>query len=681
MSDAVIGNEHEGRPLPLERNIKHSTSTTTPTMLLPYSMVAHRKLVVGTALILILFVSVAAIGISLKQKIDSLATRKQTGQRRRLIQLAQMYGYLPAMFWQRPRTVAMAMATSRRQRQIQQSIKAQAPSSSSSPSSGRSSLKARRRSEGQSYAPFVAGLGITFVMLYLLWMISQIDSHMHINMRQQGKVGLVPSAKSRIQSMDITVGQCQYDGHCPVRSTCEANTVATSTEDSGGARGTCGRIESRGQLISSAETTTAANTACVDACRTELEMDEHFYQETWPVVEWSESVPASEGRPSGCMVVYHREPEGDRYKALQEKDDHTDWTEIPPSVRSWTEKRFRHVIRVDPVSDNVQDNKWMAYCHNTCVTDADCAVAVDDENEQPAPAFSGIGPVPAFTCQQSACQRNTAYWNPNINKEDTATTNMLIITGATTSYFKGLQNLCASLRYWAPHHKVVVYNLGGMTPQQIKQIQSWTNVISVEWLDGVPAKYPKHVQKGKLYAWKPIIIEETVRKYKSIFWLDAGNTVAGPITPIENVIQRTGIMLVKGQDNDMKLKSFKKTYEWFNTTKATFQAGPHYSGNTQAFMYPSRYYDSVILPDSICAMDKKCIAPSGSGLNNHRYDQTTISILAYHPKVRAPHYTEFLAADKKQLNPDLSKPSFKMIWTTRMRNEYYTDNEQKLLES
>jgi hypothetical protein len=222
---------------------------------------------------------------------------------------------------------------------------------------------------------------------------------------------------------------------------------------------------------------------------------------------------------------------------------------------------------------------------------------------------------------------------------------------------------------------VVVYNLGGLGAEHIQTIESWENVLSVEWKDGVPEKYPPHVKKGKIYAWKPIIVNETVVKYKSIFWLDAGNTVVGPITPIENIIQRTGLMLMKGQDNDMKAKSFEKTYEWFNTTKETFQAGSHYSGNTQAFIHPSRYYDSVIKPNAVCAMDVNCISPSGSGLHNHRYDQTTISILAYHPKVRAPHYTEYLAAERKQLNPNLKKPSFKMIWTARQGNTYYTYQE------
>jgi hypothetical protein len=589
-----------------------------------------------------------------------------------------------------------------------------APSASKSRTMNSNTTQRSRRSEGlQRYGPFIAGLGVTLVMLYMILMISQLDpTPRHLQRQQQQQqqqqqqrlhqqlnsfTQNVQQAQEQVQQQlakenqvkgqqqaqeeeqSLLKGECQYDGHCPLRSTCEASGGATGGGIAGAgrvrAKGICRPMESRGKDDPTADDDPTATESCVSACRTELQMDEHFYQEAWPVEEWYEPVPASTGRPRGCIYVYHREPEGNRWKALQLQDASTKWKEVPPSVRNWTEHRFRHVIRVDPANDNVNDKLWMAYCHNTCVADADCATAAADASSTSTPPF---------TCQLGACQRNQEYWNPTMdkngnehgNKNDDPTFNhpeMVIVTGATSTYMRGLTNLCASLRYWAPHHKVVVYNLGNMTAEQIQDIEGWSNVMAVEWRDGVPTHYPPHVSRGKIYAWKPIIVNETLHKYKSIFWLDAGSSVAGPITPIEDVIQRTGIMLVKGQDTDMKEKSAAATYKWFNTTKATFKAGPHYSGNTQAFMYPSRYVESVVLPNALCAMDPNCITPPGSLLRNHRYDQTTISILAYMPKVRAPHYTEYLAASKRQLNPDMRKPSFKMIWTSRQSVNYFTD--------
>jgi len=534
-------------------------------------------------------------------------------------------------------------------------VSAAAKSTSSSVGPFSSSSAARRRPNSRRW-PILAVAGASILILitiiYLFVAISQLSP----SAASSGNLRSPPRGFDRRNGGTPTFGEttgCQYDGQCPVRFTCEATGAIN-----GSSRGICKPIQSLGAND---------HTSCADACYTELKLDEHFYQETWPVLEWSEVTPQTNGRPKGCLLAYHREPEGvDRWKELQQVDVSTEWTEIPPSVKNWADNRFRHVIRVDPLSDDPEDKTWMAYCHDTCQTDADCATLPDQDG--PPVALSG------FVCIDSACQRNPAYWDRD---KDETKPDMVIVTGATATYMIGLTNLASSLRYWAPHHKMVVYNLGGMSVSQIREIESWSNVLSVEWPQGVPKTYPSHVSRGKIYAWKPIIVNETVHRYSSIFWLDAGSTVVGPITPIENIIQRTGMMLVKGQDSDMKRKSHKATYEWFNMTKATFEAGPHYSGNTQAFMYPSRYIDSVVIPNCVCALDESCISPKGSKLGNHRYDQTTISILAYQPKVRAPHYTEYLAASHNQLNPDLRKPSFKFILTSRQTNQFYTELERK----
>lgn len=113
-------------------------------------------------------------------------------------------------------------------------------------------------------------------------------------------------------------------------------------------------------------------------------------------------------------------------------------------------------------------------------------------------------------------------------------------------------------------------------------------------------------------------------------------------------------------------------YEWFNVSRDTLQTGPHFSGGTQASMYPGRYFDTVIAPNAACAIDKDCICPEGSNLRNHRYDQTSFSILAYMPKVRVPHQTELLAASVRQLPKDRKLPAGKRsIWTARGGDNYY----------
>jgi hypothetical protein len=407
-----------------------------------------------------------------------------------------------------------------------------------------------------------------------------------------------------------------------------------------------------------------ADDPCLQACHAELTLDEHYFHKSWPVVDWTQSVVASNGRPDGCAIVFHREDEGDRY--VKEEPPGVDNYETP-MAEQWVEHtRFQHVIRVDPYNVNdLQDNRWMAYCFHPCQQDSECQTDNDDKTN------------PGFVCNQSStCQRSTDYWN-QIEAEPRPT-DLVIVTGITRRFMRGVTNLAASLRYWAPRHKLVVYNLGDLTVADMREIRSWDNVLSVEWEDGVPAEYPAHIREGGKYAWKPLIVKEALLKYKTIFWLDGGNVVVGPLDPIEKILHRTGIVLFRGQDLDMK-KSHPKTYEWFNTAKEELQMISHYSGNTQAFMYPSRYYDTIIERNAQCAPDPNCIAPPGSSKANHRYDQTTLSILAYMPKTRAPHYTELLAASRSQLPANRTLPTWRrIIWTARSGDSFYTKLDPQL---
>lgn len=117
------------------------------------------------------------------------------------------------------------------------------------------------------------------------------------------------------------------------------------------------------------------------------------------------------------------------------------------------------------------------------------------------------------------------------------------------------------------------------------------------------------------------------------------------------------------------------TYQWHGYDKSTFVTGPSYAGGIQGHVYPSRYIDTIVVPNAKCALDANCIAPSSASLLNHRYDQTSLSILAYQPHLRIPCYTEFLAAQRGQLQSNLSLPSKPyIVWTSRQACDYYVTN-------
>jgi hypothetical protein len=465
---------------------------------------------------------------------------------------------------------------------------------------------------------------------------------------------------------------CNFDGHCPIGTTCVGHSLSSKG-------GVCQeyRPSTRSELLQPPPSASAADdrfNACVQKCRTELEWDEHYYfyddtPELNTIPHIHNTLPASSNgnRPAGCLLVFERVPGINK-------------TLVHTTREQWMEARSaQHIVRVDPLVEGDFDQNnyirnmtfnppalyksgvlWTAFCYlPLCKTDADCGNHRDSNNNNNF-----------HYCDQSrrVCDRHKPYWTQYNNASKT-----ILVTGANQGYFSGLSNIAASARFWAPDNPMVVYNLG-LTDEQLETVKTWRNVIAVEWKDGIPYQQ-KHVQMLHTYAWKSLAINESVHKYHNIFWLDAGATYTGPIDGLEHYLQRHGIFLVRGQDLSMKEKSHPDTYKYLNLDKKTFVGGPHYAGGIQGHLLPSRYIDTIVKPNAACALKAQCIAPDGSNLGVHRYDQTTLSILAYGLYQQIPHHTEFLAASSNQLDPDLTKPNSMFMWTARQSCIFYSNRE------
>jgi hypothetical protein len=405
------------------------------------------------------------------------------------------------------------------------------------------------------------------------------------------------------------IGQsCRYHGHCGIGTIC--NWISDSSDGA-----TC-QVLNQDFIASTLE-----DSLCAQRCLTGLPSDAVLL-----ATSVSPKVSGKRTNPSGCALTFQR-----KYGHKREGFD---------TIIYEAALKNQLVVRMDPILSRPQH--WIALCYDSC-DNSDCGA-------------------PGFICQNSVCLRN--YNDKITTPSDSSGSEMVIVTGADSSYFRSLINLAGSIRYWAPTLKLVIYNLG-MTDEQLSTIDQWGNVLELKWREGIPSHFPGHFTILKGYAWKPVAINESVHQYKQIFWLDAGSTVTGPITPAINITRNTGIFLVKGQDLDMKPQSHPGIFTAFGYDKDSFQAGPHYSGNTQAYLYPSRYIDTVVIPNALCALQERCIMPIGSDLSNHRYDQSSLSILAYRKDLKIPDYTQFLAAGRNQLSDDLKLPSSMFIWTSR----------------
>ena len=420
---------------------------------------------------------------------------------------------------------------------------------------------------------------------------------------------------------------CNYHGNCPIGTVCEGMAMERTGRQ-------CQPYLGQKQRWNA----TSRFQFCIQECLRELTWDEWYFYgyEPNPI----ETYLALQGH--GCVIDYQRI----RRNAINR-------TNLTISLDEWMKGRHHHVIRVDPVIPmNPMKPKngdlWRALCDDPCQIQTDCRhglICTSHDGQ-----FK--------TCQ--ATTRQTKHHD------------MVIVTGANDKYFKALENFAGSVLYWGPQYPLVVYNLG-LAKKQLSKVRTWPNLLALKWSDGIPTSYPDHVRTNlKNFAWKPIIINETVHEYKSIFWLDSGATFVGPIDRIEYIIHQHGLFLSQGQDNPMYNLSHPLTYQWFGRNKEIFGWRPHYAGGIQGHVYPSRYIDTIVVPNAVCALDESCIAPAGSTLMNHRYDQTSLSILAHQEHVQAPHYSDSTTYLRQLLPDNLSQSNRFLIWTARRKCKAYS---------
>ena len=245
---------------------------------------------------------------------------------------------------------------------------------------------------------------------------------------------------------------------------------------------------------------------------------------------------------------------------------------------------------------------------------------------------------------------------------------MIVVTAASKRYFGALINLVGSLHYWESDHQITVYDLG-LGTRQLEEMNRWRNVsVKERFLDmGIPP----HCRNLYQYAWKPYAIADSLQTHDRVLWIDAGSDIRAPLKSIDDFLSKEGYFLTQGQDLDMTLMSHSATYEFLGFNKNDFLGKPHYSANLQGYLIEGLATERILTPMLKAASVKDCIAPPGSNLSNHRFDQTILSIFAYSSGMNLNPQTELLACSRAQLQQDHELPSNMIVYTARGRSDDY----------
>lgn len=259
-----------------------------------------------------------------------------------------------------------------------------------------------------------------------------------------------------------------------------------------------------------------------------------------------------------------------------------------------------------------------------------------------------------------------------------------IVSGADSKYFAALRNLVGSVHYWMPETAIIIFDLG-LKQAELAEAARWDNC-EVRWaslgppitalVDGRSARRP-HIRKLRVYAWKPVAIVAAMELHDRVLWVDAGSDLRGPIGPIEEILGRDGYFLVKGQDLDMTAKLHGGCLRRLSLRREDFRGKPSFGASTQGYVKGSRAAKEILFPTYSAACDARCIAPLGSGLWNHRYDQSILSLIAYSRTFPVKDQTHLLSAHREELSADSLKPSTRLIYTARGSSQDYVNQIRK----
>ncbi|KAG0202702.1 hypothetical protein BGX28_004869 [Mortierella sp. GBA30] len=215
-----------------------------------------------------------------------------------------------------------------------------------------------------------------------------------------------------------------------------------------------------------------------------------------------------------------------------------------------------------------------------------------------------------------------------------------IVTGASSNHFCALESFLYSmsevldgLERTEIRPKIVVYNLGGMTAEQMTQME-WLrqNQYIDEYKDFDYAAYPAFwditVARGE-YGWKAGIIKEVADKYRGlILWLDSGNMLA-----LDFLRYLPGYLDKYGFWSPQSSGSFQQyTHpglpQFYGDTLDSYLQETNCNGAAVAFDASNeKIYNGLLKEWYTCSATKECIAPAGSSRTNHRQDQAALTYL------------------------------------------------------
>ena len=212
---------------------------------------------------------------------------------------------------------------------------------------------------------------------------------------------------------------------------------------------------------------------------------------------------------------------------------------------------------------------------------------------------------------------------------------LTIVTATDQIFFESLIQLLENIRYYEKEIPIVVYNLGIEESQYRTILDKKFNNLNIKDFDfsSFPKFYSERDKFNRLgqYAWKSAIInKELISSKKQVLWFDTGNLITKKVTLIRIIVSALGVFSPISAGSIINW-THKDTLNYLNTEKSIYKKR-NLTGGIVAFDWENQNARNLSKDWKDYCSVEKCIAPKGSNRDNHRQDQSILSILKYKNK-------------------------------------------------
>ncbi|XP_033631201.1 uncharacterized protein LOC117293094 [Asterias rubens] len=215
---------------------------------------------------------------------------------------------------------------------------------------------------------------------------------------------------------------------------------------------------------------------------------------------------------------------------------------------------------------------------------------------------------------------------------------LVVVTAFSLNHMKEAMGMIATAQKIMPQVKIIVYDIGLLEEEAIKKVSTLCNV---ELRTFNFNKYPRYVSSLLTYAWKVIIIKETLNEFGAIFWADASVRFTKSLKSLlPYAVEHHGYLSRIHSYRALNVKPI--THNYYFTNDLMFKSfgidkkeysqspyAPHPAANRQLIINSTTVQLKYMRPMYTCALNKTCISPKGARYMHHRFDASALMLVIH----------------------------------------------------